>query len=229
MLKPKKKITKHELKEDQLVSTYFKVTDYLANNVRLLLSIAGGVVAVVLIVVFIIFSRKESAAKASAQLGAIMQLYDSGSFQAAIDGIPARGLIGLKQIAEEHGSTEPGEIAKYYLGNAYFYLKDYDNALKYFEDYGGNNYLIRASVQAGIASVYEAKKQYAEAGKYFERAAALAFGNALPPEYLLNAARDYALAGEKEKALELYKKIKQNFANSSQAREVERFIAEMGS
>jgi hypothetical protein len=40
-----------------------------------------------------------------------------------------------------------------------------------------------------------------------------------------NAARNYGKAGEKEKAIELYTKLKNNYPTSTFARDADRFIA----
>jgi len=225
MLKPKKKITRKEIKEDKLVTTYFKATNYLYENKKLILGIIGGIIAVLLIALIIYSNRKESEEMATTTLANIMLAYDEGAYQIAIDGVPNRNLMGLKQIVEEYGGTHAGELAKFYLANAYYSLKDYDNALKYFEEYSGGDKLIKASALAGIAAVYEAKGQYKDAAEYYEKAASKMKDDLTTPEYLCGAARNYALAGDKAKALELYEKVKKEYPTSNPSRDIDRYIA----
>jgi tetratricopeptide (TPR) repeat protein len=224
MLKPKKKITKKELKEDKLVTTYFKATNYLYEKKKLLFGAIGGLVAIVLIGLIIYSNRKAANEEANTAFANILAAYDQGVFQVAIDGVPNRNLKGFKQIVEEYGSTPVGELAKFYLANSYFALKDYDSALKYFEEYGGSNDLVAASCLAGVAAVYETKSQYKDAAEYFEKAGNKMKDALTTPEHYCNAARNYALAGDKSKALELYEKVKKDYPTSNPARDVDRFI-----
>ncbi|CUT07452.1 Tetratricopeptide repeat-containing protein [Candidatus Kryptonium thompsonii] len=133
----------------------------------------------------------------------------------------------MKYIVENYGGTDAGEIATYYLASAYFMLGDYDNALKYFKKYDGNDKLLFSASLAGIASIYEIKGEYKKAGEYFEKAAQRFRENILVPEYLYNAARNYKLAGEREKALRLYERIKKDYPNFAKIRDVEIYIASL--
>jgi hypothetical protein len=44
---------------------------------------------------------------------------------------------------------------------------------------------------------------------------------------LNNAARNYALAGDKAKAIELYKRLKKNFPTTTFGREADRYVAQL--
>jgi tetratricopeptide (TPR) repeat protein len=155
-----------------------------------------------------------------------MGFYDYKQYQIAMEGIPERNVIGLKQIVEDYGSTESGEIAKIYLGNCYFVIRDYDNALKYYSDFSGSHKIYKVSALAGMAAVYEAKKQYKEAATYFEEAAEKASDEIQTPENLFLAARNYKLANDKTKAVELLEKIKTSYPKSSYSKDIERYISE---
>ena len=45
-------------------------------------------------------------------------------------------------------------------------------------------------------------------------------------ENMFHAARNYLMTGKKEKAAELFKKVKKDFPNSIVAREIDRWIAQ---
>jgi tetratricopeptide (TPR) repeat protein len=227
MLKPKKKINRKELKQDKLVTWYFKISEVLAVHQKKITTGALVLLAVVLGLYFVVIKpAQENKEIAATSLANIIGFYDYKQYQIAMEGIPERNVIGLKQIVEEYGSTEAGELAKVYLGNCYFVIKDYDNALKYYEDFGGSINLYKVSALAGTAAVYEAKKQYKEAATYFEKAADKAGDEILTPENLFLAARNYNLAGDKKKAVELLEKVKTTYPKSLYSKDIERFIAE---
>jgi tetratricopeptide (TPR) repeat protein len=227
MLKPKKKITKQELKQDKLVTWYFKVSEKFSQYQKQITTGAGILVGVLVLLYFVIIKpAQENKEISKTALSDIMYFYDAKQYDLAISGVPERNVVGLKQIVEEYGSTEAGETAKIYLGNIYFMKMDYQNAKKYFEDYSGKNDIYKVSALSGIASVYEAQKQNKEAAEYFEKAANKASSEILSPENLLNASRNYNLAGNKQKAIELLEKIKKEYPKSAYAKDVERYIAE---
>lgn len=226
MLKPRKKITRKELKQDQLVTTYFKVVEYLKNNRRLVSGTITGIVIAAIVVVIYLNNRRSQNAEATTELAQVLQMFDGGAYQVAINGDPAHNITGLKSIVDNYGSSEAGERAKVYLGDCYYYLGDYDNALKYFKDYDGSDRLLEASALAGVAEVYETKNDYAKAGEYFERAAARDSKNFLAPQYLVGAARDYIKAGKKERAIDLLTRVQRDFPNSPYAGNVDLYMAQ---
>ncbi|CUS83895.1 Tetratricopeptide repeat-containing protein [Candidatus Kryptobacter tengchongensis] len=227
MLKPRKKIKKQELKEDKLVLTYYKAREFVEKNRKILSYVLTGIIILVAGVIIYRNNVKAENERAEVLFSRIITYYDNGDYKTAIDGIPQRNIQGLKYIVENYGGTDAGEIATYYLANAYFMLGDYDNALKYFKKYDGNDKLLLSASLAGIASVYEIKGEYKKAGEYFEKASQKFKENILIPEYLYNAGRNYKLAGEREKALRMYERIKKEYPNFTKIRDVEIYIASL--
>ncbi len=227
MLRPKKKISKRELKEDALITTYAKATTWYEHNKKNISIGLVSVAALVIIAVVYINNRNANNEKAGTQLGEIFQYYDNNQFLLAIDGVPERNIVGLRSIVDNYGSTKAGELARFYLANCYYQLGRYDEALKQFEDFSAGEPLLVTSRLAGIGACYEAKSEYADAASSFEKAAMKYPSDVGAAELLNNAARDYAKVGNKERALELYKKIKKDYPKSTVARDVDRFIAEL--
>jgi tetratricopeptide (TPR) repeat protein len=225
MLSPKKKISKRELKEDALVTTYVKITSFYEKNKKNI-SIAVTVVAVLVIAsVVYLKNRADNGERAATQLGEVFSLYDNGQYQQAIDGVPERNITGLKSIVENYGSLEAGDYARFYLANAYYHLGKYDLALDQFKDFSPTDNFLAVSRLSGIASCYEATGKYQQAAENFEKAASKYPQDVNAAENMSNAARDYGKAGEKEKAIELYTKLKNNYPTSTFARDADRFIA----
>jgi tetratricopeptide (TPR) repeat protein len=229
MLKPQKKVSKKEIKEDKLVTTYFEAQSWLENNKRLASYIVAAPVVLVLLWFWWHAKRVEANDTATTQFAKIVSYYDAGQYEKAINGVPQEGAQGLQAIVDENGSTPAGEIARLYLANSYFALKNYDKALEYYNDVSVSDKLLTASAYAGEAASYEAKQDYEHAGKYFEKAASKNMTLVAAPDNLQRAAVNYAAAGQKDKAVELLKTLKKEFPASSQAREADRYIAEYAS
>jgi len=227
MLQPKKKITKRQLKEDALITSYAKARAfYDAHKRTISMSITAVAVVTIALVVYV-KNRQENSESALARLGAIATYYDNGQYQLAVSGIPERNLPGLAAIVEEFGGSPGGEIARFYLADAYYQLGQYDQALSHFENFSAPNPTLEASRLSGIAACHEALGHYGDAAEHFERASAVDSDGALAAENLNHAARNYALAGDREKAIQLYQRVKKDYPASSFGRDAERFIAEL--
>ena len=228
MLRAQKKISKRVIKEDTLVTTYFKAQTWYDENKKRISTVGGILLVVVLGLWFYSNNMRANNERATTDLAKVYSFYDNGQYLIAINGIPERNIAGLQSIVDNYGSTNAGNLAKFYLANAYYNTQDYDKALKYFDDFSGNTSLLTNSALAGVGACYEAKGNYMKAAENYEKAA---LKNAEDPnvaDNLMNAARNFAKAGEKERAVELLKRVKRDFPTSTAAREVDRYIAEAG-
>jgi len=227
MLRPKKKISRKEIKQDTLVTWYAQVTAFYENNKRVIGIAVTAVVVVVIAGLVYSKNRSDNNERALAQLSQVDALYNQGQYQAAIDGVPERNIPGLKSIVDNFGNSRGGELARFILASAYYEVGKYDEALTQFEDFSPPDEMLAASRYAGIAQCFEAKKNFGEAAKYFESAVGKSPKGVSAAEDLSNAARDFGLAGEKEKALELYQRLKKDYPASQYARDADRFIAQL--
>ncbi|MCX6149437.1 MAG: hypothetical protein NTX22_02815 [Ignavibacteriales bacterium] len=227
MLTKKKKISKKEIKEDKLVTTYYKTIQFV-NDYKNQIYMYGGILLVLVAVVYwYIDHRSSNNDKASTELAKVLESYERGAYQEAIDGKPASKSIGLKKIVDEYGSTQTGEAAKIFLGNAYAALGKMEDAYKYYNDYNGSNETFKATALSGKASYYEFKKEFSKAGDAFNEAGHVSKVNAMNAEYLLKASINYIDAGEKEKARELLKQIKEDYKTSTAVRDVDRYLVQV--
>lgn len=224
MLTPKKKLSKREIKEDKLITTYFQAQSWFEANRKRVSSVFFTVLVAGIAVWFYYNNLSSQNVAAAADLGKIIRYYDAGNFQVAINGSPQENMRGLQQIVDEYGGTESGEYATFYLANAYFSLGNYEKALQYYEDADLDDSGLNSAVKAGIAACYEAKGNYAEAAAYFEQAAQMDGRKLHTAERLFHAGNNYLLAGNQDKAGEILKKLKANFPTSQYAREADRLL-----
>ena len=227
MLKPKRKIVKKELKQDALISTYAQVVDYYDKHKR---NIGIGITVVVVGVLGItayLNNQETNNGKASAELGKVISFFDSGNYRLAVDGAPEMNVPGLRSIVDNFGGTTAGNHARFYLASALYNLGEYAKALDEFSSYDGQGDMLRIARLSGMAACYEAMNDYARAAEHYESAALLVGTDASVPENLNHAARNFALSGDKEKALELYERLKKDHSTSAFGREADRYIAQL--
>ncbi len=227
MLNPKKKISKRELKEDKLVTTYAKVRDYYEERKKYATIAIISMIVIVILVVVYVNNRKANNEKASVEMAKVMQLFDTNQLQQAIDGVPEKNIAGLKSIVDNYGGSPSGDIARFYLANAYNRLGRYDDAIDQYESFSPSEQGLIVSRLVGIGACYEAKGDYAKAASSYEKAGTSYSEDVSAAENLSHAARAYGLAGDKERAVELYKRVKKDFPKSAAARDADRFIAQL--
>ncbi len=227
-LTARKRISHKELKKDKLVTGYFEAKNWYDNPDNKKKVYIGAIVLVALVAAIFLYLNNKNAKNEEAELklSSIISLYEQEKYQEAINGDPATGTTGLKQIVDDYGSTNSGNTAKMYLGNCYFNLKDYDNALKQFEDYSGDKSIVKASCLSGIGAVYEAKGDMKKAAEYFEKSAKVAKDVVTNDENLLYAIRAYSLAGDKENAKRIFTILKEDYPKSKYLNEAKRFEAD---
>jgi tetratricopeptide (TPR) repeat protein len=227
MLTKKKKLSKKEIKEDKLVSFYYKTYGFITENRSRVLTYAGVAAAIIILAIFYINHRAAQNKEAGIQLSQIMEVYDNGAFLQAIEGQAGTKVLGLKKIVEEYGSTENGETAKIYLANSYAFLGKTEEAFKYYDDYSGGLDIYKAAALAGQADYYAYKNNYEKAAELYEKAANVTKEDVLNPDYLLKAGANYISAGKEKEAKTVLEKIKKDYVTSSAARDVEKYLVQI--
>jgi tetratricopeptide (TPR) repeat protein len=227
MIAKKKKLSRKEIKEDKLITSYYNTRAFIDKNQKNILIYAGVVLAVVAVVFFYLSNRQQNNEAAALQLSRVMPVYDSGNYLEAIEGREGTNMMGLKKLVEEYGSTENGNTAKIYLANAYSFLGKHDEAYKYYDDYSGSIDLFKATSFAGQAGFYSMNKEHEKAADLYRKASRVTQDNALNPDYLLKAGINYLQAGKHSSARNMFQTINKEHPNTPASREVERYMAQI--
>jgi len=202
MLKPKKKITRQELKEDKFVKTALEVKTFIDENYKQVTMVVGGVFAVVALLILFVWVQGLKKEEASAQLGIAQIEYNNLNY--------SKAKTRLLRLIEEYGGTEYASQGKFLLANIYYQQKELEPALQYFEEfvdeYSGSDVLI-ASGYAGMAAIHEKKGEYTTAAEYYEKAAEEAPDFPESDNFIYLAGLCYKKAGEMEKAKEKFEKL----------------------
>ncbi len=227
MLTAKKKISKKQMKEDKLVTTYYNFNNFFTENQAKIL-IGAGIVALLVVALFLYNNKKKSDNLTAANLLAkVIPLYENGSYKEAIEGKPSENIVGLKKIVDDYGSTDQGNLAKIYLANSYFVTGNLDAAFETYNDYSGSNPLFEATAFAGKAGILESKKELEKAASLFKDAAHLSKENPSNAEYLLKAGIILKKLGNQKEAELIFKNIKKDYKNNPVSLEVDRYLTQI--
>ncbi|MHA1988408.1 MAG: tetratricopeptide repeat protein [Promethearchaeota archaeon] len=227
MLQKKKKLTKKEIKEDKLVSFVNKTLTFFEEYKSKILTYGLIAIGVIAAIYFYLNQKMEENVLAGTELSRVMNIYEQGSYLEAIEGRQGSNIVGFKKIVEEYGGTENGESAKIYLANCYSFLGNYDEAIKYYEDYSGNIDYFKAASLAGIAGYKASNGNYEKAAGLYLDASKVSESNSQNSDYLFNAGLNYLKIGNKEMAKDLFTKVKDEYSTSLARREVDNYISQV--
>jgi tetratricopeptide (TPR) repeat protein len=225
VLAKKKKLSKKDIKEDKLVTYYYNVRKFYEDNQSRVLMVLGALAAIIVILVWYNSKIMQDNMSAAVELSRIFPIYESGSFQEAIDGRPGTNITGLRSIVDNYSGSEQGETARIYLANAYYFLGDYDNAKNEYDNYSGSNKQLVASAYAGKAACFEAEGDFKSAAELYLKAADVYEYNPMNPDNLLNAGKNFIKCNENKNAEKVLERIKDDYQQSAAAREIDRYLA----
>lgn len=201
-----KKLTRHQLKEDPLVTGAFRIRQYLTANRERILWGLGAVALVVFALFWFLGSRSEEESQSQALLTRAVLEVQSGQMPLALQ--------DLRTLVEKHSSSRAGREGYYYLANAYFQLADYDQAEHYYGKFlqeASKTAIITPSAYAGLATCEELKGKNKEAAGNFANAVEASGKGSQTPDYLVGAIRAYAAIGDSSRARRLFARLKDEF------------------
>ncbi|MEA1882854.1 MAG: hypothetical protein U9N31_10715 [Candidatus Marinimicrobia bacterium] len=160
MLKPKRKITKKEIKHDPFLESIFSFKEHLNEKKQLYTRSVIGFLAVILLVLF--YTNNQSVNREAAE-----NIFSKAMVYIGLDD-NENAMIHLREVIDEYGSTSAGKDASYYLGRIYFDKNEYEMALPHFERYAnkGNNPLFYGSTYQALVEIYKSNNDITKAIKY---------------------------------------------------------------
>jgi tetratricopeptide (TPR) repeat protein len=140
------------------------------------------------------------------------------------------GASGFLKVIKDYSGTDAGNLAKYYAANCYVMLNDNAKALKYLKDYSTSSKLNQARAWKMMADIYADQGNYNDGLKYYKKAAEYFPENTEDAsEYLWMAAYlAESKMNDKKQAIELYKKLKDEFPATFRGREADKYLARLG-
>ncbi len=136
----------------------------------------------------------------------------------------SEGQFGMLDIISNHGSTKAGNLANYYAGMAYLNLKDYENAIKFLSDFNSDDDILSPLAQGGIGDAFMQLNQPEDALDYYIKAFQKSDNEFTTPKFLYKAGIVASQLGKNKEALKYFQRIKDDFANSTEAGNVDVFI-----
>lgn len=187
----------------------------------------GAVAALVIVVCGYLgykhFISEPKEAKASEALFRGEQYFGAESYELALNG-DSLGYAGFLKIADEFSGTVAGNLANAYSGICYAQLGKYEDAVKYLDKFNGKDQLVAPAILGTIGNCYAQMGQLDKAAATLIKAANRANSLSLSPIYLIQAGQIFEKQGKNAEAVEAYKQVKNKYANSYQAMDIDKYI-----
>ena len=151
------------------------------------------------------------------------QYFENDNFTSALNG--DGNYLGFIDVINEFGGTKTANLAKYYAGICYLNTGDFNNAINYLKDFNGKDVMLTSMALGAMGDAYMELDNVAEAAKCYESAAIKSANAFTSPMYLLRAGMAYEMAGNFQKAVDSYKKIKADYPTSNEGFSIEKYIA----
>ena len=193
------------------------------NGKKLIYAFAAAVVLAAGVFCWFKFAYQPKAEEAQGQMAVAEQNFRTGNFEAALNG--DGNALGFAQIIDEYGA-KAGKSVYFYAGVCELNNGNWSEAIKYLESYKGKDAILAARAKACIGDAYVGLENYDKALACFEQAAAEA-DNMFAAGYLLKAGAVAEKLGDKAKALSFYKTIKEQYPQSMEGYDVDKYIGRL--
>jgi tetratricopeptide (TPR) repeat protein len=216
-----KQTTEQEQRQQNVAEAVSKTELFFQKNSKLIYGCVAAVLLIALAILaynrFILQPQKE---KAQTAMFKAEQKFIQGDYELALNGDDNN--MGFEEIIKTYGN-KGGESVYLYAASCALQTGDFDKAIGYFKKYDGKEKILLSRAQAGIGDAYVGKEDYKNALAAYEKAAATA-DNLFAAGYLLKAGQVAEELGDKDKALSFYKKIKDQYPNSVEATDIDKYI-----
>ena len=220
----KEKIQKDGERLEQIESTLGKTEMFIEKNRKPLIIAVAAVIVVILAVVGwnkLVSEPREHEAEDA--IYASQQLMMDNAYTQALNGDETSN--GLLYVIDEFGGTKSGNLARYYAGVCYLHLGEYENAIKYFDEFDGEDMFMKPLAMGMKGDAYLELENISEAAQCYEKAGKDTKNKLTSPYFLLRAGYVYEMEGKYEKALEMYNIIKDEYPKSNEGLHIIKNIA----
>ena len=219
----KKKKTHEESGFETVEHALTRTEQYVEENKKSLSIILAVILGIV--VVYMAYNKfllKPQETEAQSQIFRAEQYFEKDSFLLALEG--DGDAYGFIDIIDEYGITNTANLAHYYAGICYLRLGDYEQAIEHLKKFDANDKIVSLIAMGAIGDAYVELDDLDEAISFYEEATSKHKNEFITAIYLKKLGLVYEETDNYKKALAAYEKIKKEFPNSEEARDIDKYI-----
>ena len=221
----KKKET-HQDQFESVENALSKTEHYIEENQKSLTIIVAAIIVIVggyLGYNRLVMTPKENEAKS--QMWMAEQYFERDSFKLALNG--DGNYLGFLDIIDEYGITKCANLAYYYAGISYLHMGEYEIAIENLKQFESDDKMIAPIAFGAIGDAYLELNNTEDALIFYKKAVNTSENDFTTPIYLMKVAFVYKQSGEYDKALEAYKRVEKDYPNTSEGRQISKYIAQV--
>lgn len=222
--KQDKKIDKTEERIVAVEEAFGKTEQFIEKYQKIILIVIGVIVVIVL--GFFGFKRFYLGPKekdAQSQMFVAEKYFEQDSLKKALNGDGQ--YLGFLAIIDEFGMTKSANLAHYYAGVCYLKLGQYNEALDHLGKFSSSDQVVAPMARGAMGDANMELNQVEKAAALYAEAADMRKNEFTTPLFLMKAALANEELGKFDKSLELYKRIKNDFPRSTEARDIDKYIS----
>ncbi|MBM1106694.1 tetratricopeptide repeat protein [Aurantibacter crassamenti] len=143
-------------------------------------------------------------------------------FNLALNG--GEGKYGFLDIIDEYAGTKSANLANYSAGMAYLNMQKYQEAIGHLEKFSSEDAILGALAKGGLGDAFMQLNQPGDALGYYESAMNHSLNDYTTPKFLYKAGVAALELGQKDKALQYFERVKNDFSKSDEASTIDAFI-----
>ena len=212
-----------EIQKVEIGEVISKTEAFVEKNKKILI---GAIIAILVVIAAVFGIRAYNNSRANAaeeEIFAAEQWFAQDSLQLALKGNAMH--MGFEAIADEYGSTKAGNRAKYCAGIICLRQGEYQKAIDYLESYNLKDDFTPILAKVMVGDAYYELNNVKEAINSYEKAAKMDDNEITTPYALFKAGLGYMNLGDNAKANELFTQIKEKYPSSTEARQIDKYIA----
>jgi tetratricopeptide (TPR) repeat protein len=226
---PKRVVTGAEVVDD-LPSAEEKlkgVEHWYQDNHKMINNVVIGILAVVLgYVAYDKFYKAPRIEKSNDAIFRAQTYFGMDSLNWALNGDGDK--LGFVKIIDKFSGTPAANLSKYYAGICYLKMGDFAKAEKYLKDFDGKGTMVSDVAKGALGDALMEQNKTDDAIKAYLDASKNEDNLFLAPIYLERAGMAYEIKNNPTEAIKMYRKIKERFPMSQQARNMDKNLARLG-
>lgn len=219
-------MAKKDNTEDKIVAVeeaLGKTEQFIEDNQKyLMIGIAVIVVAILGIMAYNKLYKAPMEEKAKSEVFMAEKYFELDSLDLALNGDGNH--VGFLEIIDNYGSTQTGNLARYYAGMCFLKKGDFQSAIDYLENFSSDEMMVSSMALGGIADAYLELGNNDKAISYYEKAAGNRPNEFTSPVFLMKAGLASELKGDYKSALKYYEQLKAKYPRSFEGRDIDKFI-----
>ncbi len=172
---------------------------------------------------FIVAPREK---EARAEMFMAEKYFEKDEFDMALDGDGT--YPGFLDIMSDYRMTRSANLSRYYTGVIYLKQGEYEEAIKMLKRFRASDQIVGAMALGAIGDAYLELGDQHQAARYYRKAYRYKPNDFSSPLFLFKAGLLFEEMGEYKDALLVYERIKKDYPNSTEGRNIDRYIARAG-